>query len=190
MLKKFKTNYNAASDEELMHLVQHGECKAFDEIYVRYNERLYYYFYRMLGHEHLIAEDFVHDLFLKLINKPYLFDPQRSFTTWVFSIAHNMCKNEYRNRQVHSIINHEDNPDEYLTEPAEPQSNEKILAAVFNELDKMDESHKTAFLLKYREGFTLEEISEIMDLPIGTVKSRLFYARKRLQNNLTLTIND
>jgi RNA polymerase sigma-70 factor, ECF subfamily len=187
MLKRFNTNFKTATDEELMCHIQHGECKAFDEIYLRYNERLYYYFYRMLGHEHAVAEDFVHDLFLKLINKPYLFDPKRSFVTWVFSIAHNMCKNEYRNRQVHSIIDSEDNPDKYITEPVEPEPNKQMLEAVFNELDKMDESHKTAFLLKYREGFTIEEISEIMDLPIGTVKSRLFYARKKLQNNLTQT---
>jgi len=189
MSKRIRTNFKTSTDEELMHFIQQGDCSAFDEIYLRYNERLYYYFYRMLGHEHAMAEDFMHDLFLKLIRKPYLFDLQRNFKTWVFSIAHNMCKNEYRNRLVHATIDNDENPDKYITEAVENRSSEKMLEAIFNELDKMDESHKTAFLLKYREGFSLEEISEIMDLPIGTVKSRLFYARKKLQDNLKQMID-
>jgi RNA polymerase sigma-70 factor (ECF subfamily) len=56
---------------------------------------------------------------------------------------------------------------------------------VFKELESFDESHKTAFLMKYREGFNIDEISEVLELPKGTVKSRLFYTRKKLQEILS-----
>lgn len=190
IFKVLKTNYKSAADEDLMQAIQHGECQAFDELYLRYNERLYYYFYRMLGHEHTIAEDFMHDLFLKIIQKPMLFDAKRDFKTWIFSSAHNMCKNEYRNRQVRSMVYNEENTDKYLDDIEPIENQDKILDKIFQELNKFDESHKTAFLLKYREGFTIEEISEILELPEGTVKSRLFYTRKKLQEQLTPIIKN
>jgi RNA polymerase sigma-70 factor (ECF subfamily) len=174
IFRVLKTNYKSIADEDLMQAIQHGECQAFDELYLRYNERLYYYFYRMLGYEHSIAQDFMHDLFLKIIQKPLLFDAKKSFKTWIFSCANNMCKNEYRNKQVIQPIENQD----------------KLMDTIFKELNKFDESHKTAFLLKYREGFTIEEISEIMELPEGTVKSRLFYTRKKLQQQVTQIIKN
>jgi len=186
-LKILKTNYKSFTNEKLMQAIQQGNCPAFDEIYLRFNERIYYYFYRMLGHEHQIAEDFTQDLFVKIIDKPHLFDAKKSFTTWVFSIAHNMCKNEYRSRQVRSIIKAEENPDRFINEEKNSEKESNTIDNIFAELNKMDESHKTAFLLKYREGFTIEEISETMELPEGTVKSRLYYARKKLQEQLTQT---
>lgn len=183
-----KSDIKSYTDEKLMQAIQNGNCKAFDELYSRYNERIYYYFYRMLGYEHQIAEDFVQDIFMKIIDKPHYFDSKRTFTTWIFSIAHNMCKNEYRNRQVRSIVNSEDNPDRFIySEDQVTSNNKKTVDKIFLELNKMDESHKTAFLLKYREGFTIEEISEIMELPEGTIKSRLFYTRKVLKKQLAQT---
>lgn len=187
--KILKTTFEDLSDEKLMLAIQNGNCAAFDELYSRYKDRLYYYFFRMLGQEHQIAEDFMQDLFMKIIDKPHLYDSKRTFSTWVFSIANNMCKNEYRSRQVRSITTHEENPDRFIEEEkTAPKSNHEI-DKIFTVLNKMDESHKTAFLLKYREGFTIEEISEIMELPEGTVKSRLFYARKKIQQQLTQTLS-
>lgn len=190
IFRVLKTNYKSIADEDLMQAIQHGECQAFDELYLRYNERLYYYFYRMLGYEHSIAQDFMHDLFLKIIQKPLLFDAKKSFKTWIFSCANNMCKNEYRNKQVRSVVHNEENPDKYLDDIQPIENQDKLMDTIFKELNKFDESHKTAFLLKYREGFTIEEISEIMELPEGTVKSRLFYTRKKLQQQVTQIIKN
>lgn len=190
IFRVLKTNYKSITDEDLLQAIQHGECQAFDELYLRYNERLYYYFYRMLGYEHSIAQDFMHDLFLKIIQKPMLFDAKKSFKTWIFSCANNMCKNEYRNKQVRSVVHNEENPDKYLDDIQSIENQDKLMDTIFKELNKFDESHKTAFLLKYREGFTIEEISEIMELPEGTVKSRLFYTRKKLQQQVTQIIKN
>jgi RNA polymerase sigma-70 factor (ECF subfamily) len=190
IFRVLKANYKSITDEDIMLAIQHGECQAFDELYLRYNERLYYYFYRMLGYEHSIAQDFMHDLFLKIIQKPMLFDAKKSFKTWIFSCANNMCKNEYRNKQVRSVVHNVENPDKYLDDIQPIENQDKLMDTIFKELNKFDESHKTAFLLKYREGFTIEEISEIMELPEGTVKSRLFYTRKKLQQQVTQIIKN
>jgi RNA polymerase sigma-70 factor (ECF subfamily) len=119
-----------------------------------------------------------------------LFDAKKGFKTWIFSCANNMCKNEYRNRQVRSVVHNEENPDKYLDDIQPIENQDKLMDTIFRELNTFDESHKTAFLLKYREGFTIEEISEIMELPEGTVKSRLFYTRKKLQQQVTQIIKN
>ena len=162
-----------------------GNSEAFSELYRRYNKRLLYYFYRMLGNDSLLSQDFLQELFFKIIEKPFLFDSSRKFSTWIFSVAHNMCKNEYRSKEVRKIMLKNENLDIYFENDSETTSKDKMVEAIFIELEMFDESHKTSFLLKYREGFSLEEISETLNLPVGTIKSRLFYTRKRLQEILT-----
>ncbi len=76
------------------------DTAAFDELYERYSTRLLHYFYRMLGKETEKAQDFLQDLLLKIVEKPHLFDTRQRFSTWVYTIASNMCKNEYRRLQV------------------------------------------------------------------------------------------
>jgi len=185
MFKIKKITVHNQSDEELYTLMCKGNSEAFSELYRRYNKRLLYYFYRMLGNDSLISQDFLQELFFKIIEKPFLFDSSRKFSTWIFSVAHNMCKNEYRSKEVRKIMLKNENLDIYFENDSETTSKDKMVEAIFIELEMFDESHKTSFLLKYREGFSLEEISETLNLPVGTIKSRLFYTRKRLQEILT-----
>ncbi len=172
------------SDEELLISIGNGNNNAFNELYSRYKDRLLYFFYRMLSQDKELAKDFLQEIFIKIINKTHLFDPKMKFSTWIFSIANNMCKNEYRKQNVRkNTINHE-NPD-FIDDRQDQQTNhEPVLKLIFNQLENFDDTHKSAFLLKYREGFKVEEISEILDLPVGTVKSRLFYTRKKIQENI------
>ena len=180
-----KKNYTSHSDEQLMELVRRGELPAFDELYGRYSKRLLYYFYKMLGQDQERAQDFLHDLFLKVVERPELFALDRKFSTWIFSIAHNMCKNEYRRLKSRQTVDME--IDEM------PAETEEILESIHNgefarmlalELDTLDEDQRTTFLLRYREGLSLREISEIVGCPEGTVKSRLFYTVKKLGERL------
>jgi len=184
-LKILKTPYKKKTDEQLFVVMQNGNTEAFNELYSRYNQRLLYFFYRMLGSDQEQAQDFLQELFLKILDKPYLFDTSKRFSTWIYSIAHNMCKNEYRNRQVRNIIVKEEFPDRFEQESTEKKNPEKIVETIFEILKTFDDSHQTAFLLKYREGFSIDEISGIMELPTGTIKSRLHYTRKKLQEKLT-----
>jgi len=86
-------------DEALMEKIRQGNQAAFTELYGRYNASLLRYFTRMLWHNRALAEDFLHDFFLKVIRHPQYFDSSRRFSTWAYSIAHNMCKNEYRKKK-------------------------------------------------------------------------------------------
>ena len=184
MFRIKKIPLNQQSDEELFNAMCKGISEAFSELYNRYNKRMLYYFYRMLGNDRQLSQDFLQELFYKIIEKPFLFDPKRKFSTWIFSVAHNMCKNEYRSKEVRKIMVRNESTDNYFENEPDLNCKEKIIEAIFEELEAFDESHKTAFLLKYREGFSIEQIGETLNLPFGTIKSRLFYTRKKLQEIL------
>jgi len=172
------------NDEELFIAISNGDNDSFNDLYLRYKDRLLYFFYRMLSQDKEIAKDFTQELFIKIINKSNLYNPKMQFSTWIFSIANNMCKNEYRRRDVRKNTIACDNPDSFNNEEVLEENHEPVIKLIFNYLEDFDESQKSAFLLKYREGFSIDEISEILDLPVGTVKSRLFYTRKKLQENI------
>lgn len=182
---KFKSpTYQQFSDEKLTVFISNGDVAAFNELYNRYNERMLYYFYRMLWNDKELAQDFLQDLFMKLIDKLNTFNADRKFSTWLFSIAHNMCKNEYRKRQirVHAALEPDVACDAFEDEAAVYSALQ--IEDVFDCLNDLDELHRTAFLLKYREGLSIEAIGVVLDLPVGTVKSRLFYTRKKIQKEL------
>jgi len=185
-----KPKYSEFSDEYLIQLQVNGDSAAFNELYKRYSDRLLYYFYRMLGNSHEKAQDFLQDIFIKLMGKSSTFDPSRKFTTWIFSIAHNMCKNEYRKMDIRKDVAIEAyseylfEDDEPSFENAEPDLNQ-FTKELFEELQSFDEIHKTAFLLRYREGLPVKEIGQILEISEGTVKSRLFYTRRKLSEKLS-----
>lgn len=170
-----------------MAAIINGDQQAFSELYQRFNERLFYFFYRMLGADKEMANDFLQDIFLKLINKPELFKAEYKFSSWIFSIAHNMCKNEYRKREVRKHVQNEAYLDKFTNDFAEDQAEEKelLIAKVFSELECLEESQRSILILKYKENFSLKEISEILNLPVGTIKSRLHYARHELSKRVT-----
>jgi RNA polymerase sigma-70 factor (ECF subfamily) len=173
------------SDSELMQLIVSGDQAAFSELYRRYKDRLYYYFYRMLGNSIDQANDFLQELFMKIIEKPESYNPTYAFKTWLYSTANNMCKNEYRRRGVRLEYQEYESLDQkldFINEPTvEP---EHIIEKIFQSLDQLGEEHRSAFLLRYREGFSIKEVAETLDLPEGTVKSRLFYTKKMLAEKL------
>lgn len=181
----FRRKNKTQADSELMQLIVLGDQAAFGELYHRYKDRMYYYFYRMLGNSPEQANDFLQELFMKLIEKPESYNPKFAFATWLYSVANNMCKNEYRRREIRkeyqaaeALEPKIDYLDDFSVEP------EQLLEKVFATLDRLGEEHRSAFLLRYREGFSIKEVAEILELPEGTVKSRLFYAKKLLAEKL------
>lgn len=181
-----KKNIKQFSNEDLMLAICNGNQAAFSELYERFNERLFYFFYRMLGGDRELANDFLQDLFLKIIHKPELFKPEYKFSSWVFSVAHNMCKNEYRKRDVRKIIQNEENPDLLSSDYSMISTTEKedLITEVFAQLETLEENQRSVLILKYKENFSLKEIAEILNLPVGTIKSRLHYARTELSKRM------
>lgn len=186
-MKFFKPKYTSQSDEELLTAMSKGDKLAFDEIYKRYAGQLRGYFMNMLWRDREKAEDFVHDLFAKLIRNPDYFDVSRSFKTWVFSVASNMCKNEYKKQEVRK--NTSTGIDEYRTISATSNvmnevQDSQFKAAFEESIEKLEQKHREVFTLRHFDGLSMKEIAEIMGINEGTVKSRLFYATKQLSDQL------
>ncbi len=186
------SEFSIHSDEELMSFVRQGEVRAFDELYVRYGGRLLAYFTRMLNFNRTQAEDALQDLFLKIAEAPEKFDTNRSFRTWIFSIASNTCKNYYRHRQVVAQSREEIAYEgEWKDNSAFVNCASRIDARLFRNmleecLNELPPEKKEAFILKYQEEKTIAEIAEIQNCPEGSVKSRLYYTIRLLEEKLKL----
>jgi RNA polymerase sigma-70 factor (ECF subfamily) len=184
--------YSIMTDQELMLHLQHGEASAFDELYVRYSKRLLGYFIRMLNFDKDKAQDSLHDLFLKIIEKPELFDRTRSFKSWVFTIAYNTCKNHYKHDEVVKVakdeLKHtEDVLDEqFIVKMAAKMDAMDFKQALNAELALLPVDKKTTFVLRYQEDHSINEIAEIMECSEGTVKSRIYYTLKILSAKLEI----
>ena len=184
----FKKNYSIKSDEELMSLLAQGGQSAFDELYKRYSKPLLNFFFRMLNNDRKKAEDMLHDLFLKIIEKPDSFDHSKRFNTWFYTLANNMIKNEYRSRQIrteHEKQSLTGNNELYEMNDGNFDTN------LFNnrlqsELDKLDTDAKIIFNLRFVEEMSIKQIAETMNCPEGTVKSRLFTLTKLLSKKLSI----
>lgn len=177
------------TDEMLMQGVVRGNSRDFGLLYDRYASKMIRYFYRMLGQDREKAEDFTQDLFTKLVEKPHLFDASKKFSTWLYSVAHNMCKNEYRRLSVRkSTVNEEPDAnrtkDEYAEDVIRTMDKKTFEKMLEIELSMLDENHRTTFLLRYQEELSIKEIAEVLGISDGTVKSRLFYTVKKLSEKL------
>jgi len=181
-------NLKKKSDAELMSMIRNGNKEAFSELYSRYSTRLFNFFFRMLDKDQGKAEDFTHDLFLKIIENPGRFHLQRRFDTWVFHIAYNMCKNEYRKTAVRNEYRQSLGSAETVSEQAGGSRHDilRFSEALDHHLKMLDEKHRLVFLLRYQQDIPLREIAEILECPEGTVKSRLFGALKKLSEKLTV----
>ena len=191
-MRLIKPQYKSMTDESLMMSISKGDKRAFDEIYARYSGPLLGYFMRMLWKDREKAEDFVHDIFAKIVRKPESFDVKRNFKTWLYSVANNMCKNEYRRiktrekylRLIEMPISNLVNND--LEKIGKAYDQELFSKRLRIELDKLSLKYSTTFILRHEHGLSIKSIAEIMNCPEGTVKSRLFFTIKQLSNRLKL----
>ena len=164
-----------------------GDSSAFTHLYDRYAKKMYHYFYRMLWNDVEKAHDFTQDLFSKIIEKPEMYKEGKKFSSWFYSIAANMCKNEYRSAEVRSRaakeIEHRDTNSSLNYEKTDEGFFKRDLDQAMNLLN---DEQRIAFIMKYKQGFKIKEIAECLECSEGTVKSRLFYALKKLSAELSV----
>ena len=191
-MQQTNCKFSIYSDEELMFYLSNGEELAFEELYNRYSKRLLGYFIRMLNFDKDLAEDALQDLFLKIAEAPEKFDKSRSFKTWIFSVASNSCKNYYRHKKVVSeSVEEIKYMNESVNDMAFLNTAGKMDAVLFRKrldevLNELAPEKKEAFILKYQEEKTIAEIAWIQNCPEGSVKSRLHYTIKVLEEKLKI----
>lgn len=183
----FRFQLQRASDEMLVVALQKGRHSALEELYRRYAEPVRRYFFRMTGQDVELARDYCQDLFVRVAEKAGAFDPDRRFRTWLFSMAHNMCKNHYRHQEVLRSAHAELGEQEVSLPAASVLAQvdagllrERIEAA----LEEVDVERRSTFVLRHREGLSLAEIAEVQGCPVGTVKSRLHHVHRFLASQL------
>ena len=170
------------SDEELMvraaadkaPLASPERDRAFEELYRRYARRLKGFFFLQLGGDEELAADATHDVFLRAYEARSRYQEGRSVSTWLFTIAYNICRNHYRSNAYEAQL--------LATLDAEPITNEQIEvqldAATLDQalervLSELPAHLRQLFSLHYQEELTIPQVAEIVGIPEGTVKSRL-----------------
>jgi RNA polymerase sigma-70 factor, ECF subfamily len=178
-----KVAHKTLADAELVVLVKRGMDGAFDELYERYGQKMYSYFYRMLYRNAELAADFTQDLFLKVFRHIDSFEEGRNLSTWLYSIANNMCKNEFRNADVRKSHLAVLQP-LAMEQPPESPDMKRFREAVLQCTNGLPEEKKTLFILRFQEGLSVPDISKVMGIAEGTIKSRIFYLLKEMKANL------
>jgi RNA polymerase sigma-70 factor, ECF subfamily len=177
----------AASDEELMSRLADGDNGAFDYLYDRYSRRLLYFICRMLEGDEAQAQDVLQEVFLVLVEKKGRFRKGSRFATWIFTIARNKIKNIYRFRGGKTFQDVESCEDRlFLTDAVETNIDiKKFGRSLAAELVALSEDERSTFWLRFQEGFTVKEISDILGCPEGTIHSRLHTIIKKISGRLS-----
>ena len=179
---------NSLTDEQLMQRVaDKGDDRAFDVLYHRHSRSLMGLLYRQLHQDEARAADLMQDAFMRVWAGRQRYAPGSSFRTWLFSIAYNLIKNEYR---------HDEHVSEYelhvMQSSTEGQDddfdvrldNETFDRALRLELEKLSPPQRMLFSLRFEEELSVSEIARIMDIPEGTVKSRQYKLVQTLKQRL------
>src|ERR1700726_34162 len=184
------------SELDLVKRCQAGDSEAFDQLVTRYRTRVFAMIYNMV-HNEQDAWDLAQESFIKAWKSIGRFRGRSSFYTWVYRIVMNVTIDWLRKRQVKgagmefddSIQLKEIDPASKTLPKADPpphaqMERDEIRARINKAIDQLSPEHRAVILMKEIEEMQYHEIAETLGCSIGTVMSRLFYARKKLQNLL------
>ena len=197
VVRKQKTSMPGAAVREQLRTLEdgdvvaaflEGEKRAFNVLVERYQGRLLNFVYRTTGDRER-AEDLVQETFIRVYRHLHRFDQSKKFSTWAYTIASNLAKNELRNRSRNPLVlfqtikknwDADQRPLEWEDNTYRPDDlfrKRHLRQMVESAVDELPEHHREVFMLREMEGKTYEEIAEITGCNLGTVKSRLNRAR-------------
>jgi RNA polymerase sigma-70 factor (ECF subfamily) len=168
---------NVNEDAKVVERLKRGEEKAFEEVYRKYGRKVYNLALRYCQ-DVQIAEDIAQESFIRVYRYIASYNEAYSFSGWLMRIVVNLCKS-YRKDQskdVQKVINYQHVIRRAVDDPA---TKTEITDALQYYLEQMDDTSKTMMILYYLQDFSYEEISEMLDCPLGTVKSRLSRSREK-----------
>tara|TARA_Y100000590_G_scaffold140051_1_gene160584 strand:- start:24630 stop:25301 length:672 start_codon:yes stop_codon:yes gene_type:complete len=188
------------SDEELVIAHLQGRNGAFENLYERYHDRLIRFVARKTGDSDR-AQDLVQEAFIRITRHLHRFDTTKKFSTWAYTIASNLSKNELRNRSRSPLIlfqkltgywDDENRPlqfEDFRMRPDDLYRKRFLRRLVEETLEELPEHHRLVFRLRELEGKSYEEIAEITGVNLGTVKSRLHRARSSFAQSIKPFLN-
>ncbi|MFC1557859.1 RNA polymerase sigma factor [candidate division KSB1 bacterium] len=184
-------NRNIPSDEELIERFQNGDVYAFEQIVQRYKDQLLNFAYRFLG-DIEDSEDIVQETFLRIFRKKNAYRNIAKFSTWIYTITGNLAKTELRRRKKRKLLslsglkydNKEYEIPDTRKDPEELADSAVKDKIVQNAINSLSPKFKEVIILRDVQELSYEEISSIVKVPLGTVKSRVNRARLKLQELL------
>ena len=179
----------ALSDAVLMAHVVEGDEDACVHLVVRYEHGLYNYLLRMVQDEALAA-DLMQETWLRVFQHAARYDATRRLSTWLYTIAHHCCLDALRmrrrlNQSAQQIRHAEADRAQAPSDPHDQLLAQERLVAVRRAIQTLSEPQRSLFLLRYYHGQSYQEISAILQCPLGTVKSRLHRVVQHLQQTLS-----
>ena len=170
----------AVSDEVLIGAIARGDRRALETLYVRHNVRVYRFVLRILGREAL-AEDVVSEVFLEVWRHAGRFQAKSQVATWLLAIARNKALSGLRRRADEHLDEHEAAAIEDTADGPEVILQTKDRSAAMRKcLSQLSGEHREVIDLVYYHEKSVEEVAQIVGVPTNTVKTRMFYARRRL----------
>ena len=183
-----------AEDKRLINLAKNGDVTAFEKLIEIYQSKVYNLAYKMFGNPE-DASDLAQEALIKIFKNISTFKEESQFSTWIYRIAYNLYVDELRKRKkfdVQSIDEqYEDSNESKITiidnrpTPEQYVENKEKAEIVHNAINKLSAEHKAAIILRDIDGHTYEEIAEIQNCSLGTVKSRINRARGQLKEILS-----
>lgn len=181
------------TDQQLVERVLKGDKSAFNLLVLRYQHRVATLVGRFV-HDHQEAEDVCQEAFIKAYRALPLFRGDSAFYTWLYRIAVNTAKNYLVSRNRRPPANDVDVVDAEVSEigtvlrdiedPEGSLATHKLKEAINTAIEELPEDLRTAFTLREFSGLSYEDITEVMDCPVGTVRSRIFRAREAIDKRI------
>jgi len=186
-------------DADLVRQSKGGNKAAFGKLASRYYEMVYGLAYGVLTNREA-ARDVAQDVFLKVFRDLHKFDERSKFKTWLYRVSVNAAIDARRRQRPSESIDMTDASDEedrapvVLTDtapgPSDRASQSEVRDLVRNSLEKLSAEHRAVLVLREWQGLSYEEIAEALDVEVGTVMSRLYYARKKLGEILSSEVKE
>jgi len=184
------------TDEELMMLYVDGDVRAFDTLMGRYQRKVYGYIYRYFRDEYRTTELF-QDCFYKVIRAAKSFDPNRKFSTWLFTIVRNTVIDTFKKKRLRTLslsapLRSGDGkrtfgdlvPDRRSEEGEQVARARQLEGRLAAALEQLNPDQKEVFMLRQFQGLPFAEIAVVMDCPVNTAKTRMRYALQALRREL------
>lgn len=180
-------------EKRLAKLAQTGDTQAFAEIVELYKDKIFHLAYRMLSNRHE-AEDVVQDTFLRVYRNLSRYDVNQKFSTWIYRIATNLCIDRLRKRKPNYSLDAEMNDQEGVDGYSMISSDDRTPESYFlvsetqrlihEAIETLPAKYKSVMVLRYLQDMSLQEISDVLDMPVTTIKTRVHRGREFLRKKL------